>query len=146
MTEVKQACTEAELNAILTLRYEVLRKPWDQPASTATDELESSSINAYISDNNGKVIACGRLQENAGKVGQIRFMAVSPDHQGEGLGKKIVQFLEQRAKELNLASVELQARENAVKFYEACGYQIKEKSFLLWGQIQHYLMEKSIKS
>jgi N-acetylglutamate synthase-like GNAT family acetyltransferase len=146
MNEVKQAHSQKELEGILDLRYEVLRKPWDQPASTATDELENSSINAYISDEKGNFIACGRLQENAGKVGQIRFMAVSPGHQGEGLGKKIVEFLEQKAKELNLNSIELQARENAVKFYEACGYRIKEKSFLLWGQIQHYLMEKQIKS
>jgi N-acetylglutamate synthase-like GNAT family acetyltransferase len=146
MHTVKESHTQNELNAILKLRYTILREPWNQPASTATDELEEKSINAYISDNNGNVIACGRLQENENKIGQIRFMAVDGSFQGKGLGKLIVDYLEKRGKDLELRSIELQARENAVKFYESCGYKIKEKSFLLWGQIQHYLMEKNIRN
>jgi N-acetylglutamate synthase-like GNAT family acetyltransferase len=144
MFTVKESKSNQELEAILGLRYKILREPWKQPASTATDSLEDSSINAYISDENGKAIACARLQENENKTGQIRFMAVDGAYQGKGLGKIIMEHLEKRAKETGLNSVELQARENAVKFYESCGYKIREKTFLLWGIIQHYLMEKKI--
>jgi hypothetical protein len=38
----------------------------------------------------------------------------------------------------------LQARENAVGFYKRCGYAVKEKSYLMWEVIQHYLMEKEL--
>ena len=71
-------------------------------------------------------------------------MAVDDNQQGKGLGKMIVTALKLEAKKLNLKTIELQARENAVEFYKSCGYTIKEKSFLLWGIIQHYLMEKTI--
>jgi len=142
--EVKQASSNNEVEKIIDLRDKILRQPWGQPKETATDSLEHSSINAYIEDEAGIVTACGRLQENENKIGQIRFMAVDGDQQGKGLGKKIVVFLEIKAKELQLNKIELQARENAVKFYESMGYTIKERSFLLWGQIQHYLMEKTI--
>ena len=144
MHTVKQAITNSQLNSILQLRYKVLRAPWNQPIETATDELEQSSINAFIEDESGQIIACGRLQENENKVGQIRFMAVHDSYQGKGLGKLIVDFLEHKGRELNLKIIELQARENAVEFYKRCGYAIKQKSFLLWNQIQHYLMEKQI--
>ncbi len=144
MMPVKIAQTQKELEGILDLRYEILRKPWNQSSETATDELENSSINAFIVDENGKIIACGRLQENENKVGQIRFMAVANDQQGKGLGKQLVAALEKKAIELGLKSIELQARENALGFYKSCQYTIKEKSFLLWGQIQHYLMEKKL--
>ena len=144
MAEVKQANTKQEVEAIIDLRDKILRQPWGQPKETATDNLEDSSINAYITDEAGNVVACGRLQENENKIGQIRFMAVDNSQQGKGLGKNIVEFLEIKAKELHIIKIELQARENAVKFYESMGYTIKEKSFLLWGQIQHYLMEKSL--
>lgn len=144
MFTVKEAENSNDIERILQLRYKVLRAPWNQPIDTATDTIEDKCINAYIEDENGKVIACGRLQKNENKIGQIRFMAVSDDYQGKGLGKLIVGHLEKRAKELQLKSIELQARENAVNFYKSCGYSIKEKSFLLWGIIQHYLMEKSI--
>jgi N-acetylglutamate synthase-like GNAT family acetyltransferase len=144
MSEVKQANTKQEVDTIINLRDKILRQPWGQPKETATDNLEETSINAYIADDTENIVACGRLQENENKIGQIRFMAVDNSQQGKGFGKNIVEFLEIKAKELHLNKIELQARENAVKFYESMGYTIKEKSFLLWGQIQHYLMEKSL--
>jgi N-acetylglutamate synthase-like GNAT family acetyltransferase len=144
MFTAKIADSAEEVTRIIQLRVEVLRKPWDQPAATATDDAESGSINAYIENESREVIACGRLQENENKVGQIRFMAVSDKYQGKGLGKKIVVCLEERAKKMGLKKIELQARENAVDFYKANGYKIKERSFLLWGIIQHYLMEKEL--
>ncbi len=144
MFEVKEAQTPAELDAIIALRYTILREPWQQPIDTARDALEETSVNAFISDANGKVIACGRLQENEGKTGQVRYMAVDKQYQGKGLGKLVLQFLEQKAITLQLHKIELQARENAVQFYESNGYTVKEPSFLLWGIIQHYLMTKDL--
>lgn len=141
---VKFANTPEQLESILNLRYKILRKPWNQPKDTATDNLERTSYNAFIEDENHNVIACGRLQENDNKIGQIRFMAVDNNQQGKGLGKLIVQELELKGKALGLTEIELQARENAVEFYKANGYQIKEKTFLLWGIIQHYLMYKKL--
>ena len=144
MYSVKIASTNQQLNSILKLRYEVLRKPWSQTIDSATDQLEEKSINAFIQNNKGVYIACGRLQENENKIGQIRFMAVEQNYQGKGLGKLIITSLEEKAKELKLNKIQLQARENAVSFYENNGYVMIEKTFLLWDQIQHFLMEKQI--
>lgn len=144
MYSVKIATTNQQFNSILKLRYEVLRKPWSQTIESATDQLEEKSINAFIQNNKGVFIACGRLQENENKIGQIRFMAVEQNYQGKGLGKLIITSLEEKAKELKLNKIQLQARENAVSFYENNGYVMIEKTFLLWDQIQHFLMEKQI--
>lgn len=141
---VRQTVTKEQVDSIIQLRYLILRKPWNQPADTATDALEETSVNAFIENERGQMIACGRLQENENKIGQIRFMAVDTSFQGKGLGKQILDFLELKAKEMRLQKIELQARDNALEFYKHCGYSVKEKSFLLWGQIQHYLMEKNI--
>lgn len=151
MFVVKEAETKEDLIRILQLRYKILREPWKQSIESATDDMELKSINAYIENENKEVIACGRLQEkeiltegSPVKSGQIRFMAVSKDCQGKGLGKLIINALEKKGKDLHLKSIELQARENAVDFYKSCGYTVKEKSFLLWGIIQHYLMVKNL--
>lgn len=141
---VKFAQTPNEVQAIIELRYKILRQPWDQPKETSSDGMEDTSFNAYISDKNGKVIACGRLQENENKIGQIRYMAVDDDQQGKGLGKLILIALENKAKQIELNSIELQARENALAFYKSNHYQLKEKSFKLWDIIQHYLMHKQL--
>jgi N-acetylglutamate synthase-like GNAT family acetyltransferase len=141
---VKEACSPAELEAILQLRYKILRAPWQQPISTAGDDLELVSINAYISNGNHKVIACGRLQFNSEKLGQVRYMAVDSEYRHLGLGKLILQYLELKGREKGCDKIVLQARENALDFYNKQSYLVVEKSFLLWGEIQHYLMEKSL--
>jgi N-acetylglutamate synthase-like GNAT family acetyltransferase len=144
MYKVQIAKTQNQIDSIINLRYAVLRQPWDKPKDTATDDLELSSINAYI-ENDREVIACGRLQDNGSELGQIRYMAVDVNYQGKGLGKLIVAKLEEEAKRIGLTSIELQARENAVEFYKSQGYSVKETSFKLWDIIQHYLMTKEIK-
>ena len=144
MYKVQIANTQKQIDAIIDLRYDILRKPWNQPKETSTDGMEDNAINAFIEDNE-KAIACGRLQDNGGGIGQIRYMAVDANYQGKGLGKLIVAKLEEEAAKNNLHTIELQARENAVEFYKSQGYLVKESSFKLWDIIQHYLMKKEIK-
>lgn len=144
MYQVQISNNQNSLNQIIDLRYTVLRQPWNQPKETSTDGMEDSAINAFIEDN-GKVIACGRLQDNGNGLGQIRYMAVDANYQGKGLGKLIVAKLEDEAKAINLTRIELQARENALEFYNNQGYEVKETSFKLWDIIQHYLMTKELK-
>jgi N-acetylglutamate synthase-like GNAT family acetyltransferase len=144
MYEVKEAVRLTEIASILQFRYKMLREPWNQPFDSTTDGNEADAINAYLEDASGTIIACGRLHENPGKKGQIRFMAVATEYQGKGLGKIILKFLEDKAKENGLKKIELQARENAVEFYKSQGYTQKEKTFMLWDLIQHYLMEKQL--
>jgi N-acetylglutamate synthase-like GNAT family acetyltransferase len=143
MYSAQIANTQNQIDAIIDLRYDILRKPWNQPKETSSDGMEDTAINAFIVDN-GKVIACGRLQDNGEGLGQIRYMAVDSDYQGKGLGKLIVIKLEEEARNINLHTVELQARENAVEFYKSQGYAVKETSFKLWDIIQHYLMTKNL--
>lgn len=144
MYKLQTARSEYDVERIIQLRYKMLRAPWNQPIDTATDGLEHESVNAFIEDERKQIIACARLQDNKNTIGQIRFMAVDGNYQGKGLGKLLVNFLEQKGKEFRFRKIELQARENAVDFYKSCGYDIKEKTFLLWGVIQHYRMEKEL--
>lgn len=144
MYKVQIADNQNAINQIINLRYYILRKPWNQPIETATDGMEDKAINAFIEDNE-KVVACGRLQDNGEGIGQIRYMAVDDNYQGKGLGKLIVAKLEEEAKRIHLTTIELQARENALEFYKSQGYIVKETTFKLWDIIQHYLMTKEIK-
>lgn len=143
MYQVKICDTQNVLENIIELRYIILRKPWNKPKDTVTDDLETSSINAYIQINN-MVVACGRLQDNSKGIAQIRYMAVDTNYQAKGLGKLIINKLEEEALKNRIKVIELHARENAVEFYKASGYSIKEKSIFLWDLIQHYLMIKEI--
>jgi len=136
--------TEEELEKYFNLRYEILRKPWNQPLSSTKDEWEGQSIHVLMLDEKKEAIACGRLQLNSKEEGQIRSMAVRDDMQGKGFGKKIIEYIETKARELKLKTITLDARINAVKFYENSGYIVTGESYLLFGEIQHYRMEKQV--
>ena len=138
--------SSAEFEQYYNLRYEVLRKPWLQPKGSEKDDGDKSSIHRMIIDeSNGKAVAVGRLQFNTSEEAQIRYMAVSDNYQLKGYGNIIVKTLEDIALKKGIRNIALQARENTLKFYWKNGYEIIEKSYLLFDEIQHWLMVKELK-
>ncbi|MFN4234118.1 MAG: GNAT family N-acetyltransferase [Bacteroidia bacterium] len=144
MIEIRSPKTKEEWEKYFQLRWEVLRKPWNQPKGSEKDNAEETSLHFMAIDDKNDILGVCRLQKNSNKEGQIRFMAVLEKAQGKGVGKKLIQAAELKAKEIGLEKIILQARENAVPFYLSCNYQIVEKTFLLFNSIQHYLMTKKL--
>ena len=52
--------------------------------------------------------------------------------------------LEREAADKGVKTVVLDAREPAVGFYEKLGYRVEAKSYVLFGEIQHYRMIKHL--
>lgn len=137
--KIIEPVTEKEIAAYNSLRYEILRKPWNQPLEH--DDSEKSAIHAMLVDNNN-YIGVGRLHLIDADTAQIRGMGIDNNYRRQNLGVLIMNYLEQKAKENNVRKIFLHAREEALNFYTKCGYKNVEKSHLMWGQIQHFLMEK----
>ena len=137
--------TPEEFKQYYSLRYKILRKPWGQPRGSERDnEDEISHHRMIIAEATGDAIAVGRLQINTTEEAQIRYMAVADNYQGKGLGSKIVTALEDIALDKGANRIILQARENAVQFYQSNGYKVVEKSYILFDEIQHWLMKKEL--
>jgi N-acetylglutamate synthase-like GNAT family acetyltransferase len=146
MTRIISPETEAELAAYYQLRYDVLRAPWHQPPGSERVADDASATHALMTDDAGQAIGVCRLHLQTPQQAQIRFMAIHPDYQGQGLGRQLLAYLETVAWQQGARVISLQARENALAFYERCGYARQEKTQLLYGVIQHYRMEKTLKS
>lgn len=144
LISIKEPQTVNEFEAYYLLRYQLLRAPWNQPKGSEKDNMEDDSIHAIALDNDQTIIGVCRLQFNSKEESQIRYMAVADSHQGKGIGKKLVKYMENRAKQQGIQTMILHARENALPFYKKCGYTIIEKNYLMWGEIQHYLMGKKL--
>jgi N-acetylglutamate synthase-like GNAT family acetyltransferase len=135
--------TKEQFEAYFLLRYEVLRKPWNQPPGSEKDDQEDKSIHIMATLDNAALGVC-RLQLNSPSEAQLRYMGVQKNTQGLGIGRKLIAYAENKAKQKNCKKIILHSRETAVEFYEKCGYSVAEKSYLMWGEIQHYLMEKEL--
>ena len=133
--------TEEEFEAYYRLRWEVLRAPWGHERGSERGEDENSSFHLMAVDE-GKVFGVGRLHAREDGVMQIRYMAVAPEGQGRGIGSGIIAALEGEGRRQGARKIQLDSRESAVPFYEKNGYQVVAKSYLLWGEIQHFVMAK----
>lgn len=82
--------------------------------------------------NNNKIIATGTLLienkiiHSISKVGHIEDIVVDSNSKGLGIGKQIVNYLTNLAKENNCYKVILNCNDDNIGFYQKCGYQKKE--------------------
>ncbi|TGE27306.1 GNAT family N-acetyltransferase [Hymenobacter metallicola] len=143
---VRPPHSPADFAAYYQLRYEVLRQPWNQPLGSerADDDAAPSTVHALFTAEDGAVAGVARLHPCGPGQAQVRYMAVHPDYQGQGIGAALLQYLEEAARRQGLAECILHAREAAVPFYTRQGYQLVAPSHTLFGSIPHFLMRKEL--
>tara|TARA_B100001540_G_scaffold301615_1_gene308282 strand:+ start:148 stop:588 length:441 start_codon:yes stop_codon:yes gene_type:complete len=133
--------TEFEISKYYEIRFLELRKPWEQPLGSEKDSIEDKCVHRMMMYNDN-YIGVGRLQDNGKEQAQIRYMAIKNKYQNQGFGKLLIFDLEKIAKERGAKEIILQSREIAVKFYQKLGYITEKKTYLLFNDIQHFLMKK----
>jgi ribosomal protein S18 acetylase RimI-like enzyme len=141
--EIRSPKTTSEWEEYYDLRYRILREPWKQPRGSERNEGDETGMHFGLYDSN-QLLGILRLDSMEIGISQIRFMAVETSNQGKGIGENLMLFAEEISKNRGDKKIILHAREIALGFYEKMGYQLIEKSHLLFGEIQHYLMEKNI--
>lgn len=142
--EIKQPVTDDEIKSYYHLRWKLLRAPWGQPLGSEIDDIEEQCFHLMAVDENDEVIAVARLQFNSKCEAQIRYMAVEETHQRLGIGRELITAMEYHAAASACRQIILDARETAVGFYQTLGYRLCEKSYLLFGKIQHFHMIKEL--
>lgn len=144
MYSLRAPNTVEEFSQYYQLRWQILRKPWQQALGSEQDTQELYAIHRMIIDEKAKISAVGRLEKVTEKQGQIRFMAVDDKAQGQGLGLQIINELERQASQLGMTEICLNARDTAVGFYQKIGYENKGYSHTLFGEVKHTHMVKKL--
>lgn len=111
-----------EWERYLLFRWEMLRKPLGMSMDSLADSIEKESFHLMGIDEDGNVIASGRVHFNTSDEAQIRYMAVDDNFKRQGIGSEIVTELERYALSKRAVTITLNARENAISFYLSLGY------------------------
>ncbi|WP_207495603.1 GNAT family N-acetyltransferase [Aridibaculum aurantiacum] len=131
-----------EYNRMVDLRYNILRKPLG--LSFTEEELEREKgdmlIGAYEDD---EMLGCCMLTKVGPQTVRLRQMAVKPGLQGKGIGRVLMQFAENLARDRGNTKITMHARKSAIGFYEKQGYNIIGQEFEE-VTIPHYVMEKNL--
>ena len=117
-----------EYEQMIKLRGDILRKPLGLDFSDEELEKEKENLlmGAYEDD---VMLGCCMLVEEKPQNVRLRQMAVINDLQGKGIGKALMQFAENLARDRGYKKITMHARKNAIGFYEKMGYKKMGEEF-----------------
>ena len=131
-----------EYQQMVKLRDDILRKPLG--LGFEVDELEEEKENMLIGAfEDDEMLGCCMLVEERPGVVRLRQMAVLNDLQGKGIGRALMNFAENIARDRGYKTLSMHARKNAIGFYEKMGYKIASSEFTE-VTIPHFVMEKRL--
>lgn len=137
--------TDEELESYYQFRWEMLRQPLRQPKGSERDAWDATAHHQMVVDEQGDVVAVGRLYINGDNEASIRFLAVHSSVQGKGLGTLVEMALESVARQEGAKRIVCSAREDAMGFFARLGYVDEgEIRAPQTTPVRHYLMIKPI--
>jgi GNAT superfamily N-acetyltransferase len=132
----------SEYQKMVGLRDNVLRKPLGLifTPGELDGEKENILIGAFEEDD---ILGCCMLVEENPRHIRLRQMAVLNNLQGKGIGRAIMNFAENIARDRGYKVLSMHARKNAIGFYEKMGYKVSGDEFTE-VTIPHFVMEKNL--
>jgi predicted GNAT family N-acyltransferase len=131
-----------EYQQMVRLRMDMLRKPLG--LNFEDDELDKEKedvlIGAFEDD---RILGCCLLTKVDDKMVRLRQMAVPNNLQGKGIGRALMIFAENIARDMGYKILVMHARKTAAGFYEKLGYNRTGNEFVE-VTIPHYVMEKKL--
>jgi predicted GNAT family N-acyltransferase len=106
----------------------MLRKPLGLTFTKEDLESEKNDILIGFFDDE-KLEGCCILTKEDQKTVRLRQMAVLSGLQGKGIGRVIMSFAENIARDLRFKRLNMHARKTAIGFYEKLGYHVEGPEF-----------------
>ncbi len=131
-----------EYKQMVKLREDILRKPLGLSISPGELELEKENMLIGAFEDEDMLGCCMLVEKDTSSV-RLRQMAVLNDLQGKGIGRALMNFAENLARDRGYAVIFMHARKNVVGFYEKMGYVVAGDEFTEIT-IPHFLMEKKL--
>ncbi|WP_420834845.1 GNAT family N-acetyltransferase [Salsuginibacillus kocurii] len=138
---VTECQTEQMRKDAYHVRFTVFVEEQQVPEEEEIDDLEEEAVHFTAYDEKTPVGA-GRLRL-IDKKGKAERMCVLPSYRKKGVGRQLMEWLEQRAKDEGAEKIVLNAQVQAKPFYQSINYEVTSGQFLDAG-IPHVTMEKQL--
>ncbi|MBK1792871.1 GNAT family N-acetyltransferase [Persicirhabdus sediminis] len=132
--KIQPASWLADHEQILAIRYEVFVDEQNVPVELEVDGRDAC-CHHVLAYSGHSAIGTGRLLPD-GHIGRV---AVVKSARGQGVGQAIMLALIERASQLGMAEIHLNAQLSALEFYEKLGFVAHGETFIDAG-IEHLAM------
>lgn len=146
MIQIETIPVDEASDEVLSLMFEVLCRDFGVPEEAEWLNGEHGGMLAVARTENGGVAGVARLMPSVGEASrQVRHVAVAPHLRRVGVGRRLMSVLEEMAREEGAAEVWLNARDDAIAFYERLDFECEGDWFIseVTG-IPHKLMRKAL--
>ena len=102
------------------------------------ESLREQIDSFIVAECDWKVVGCGALIRLGADLVEIRSLGIDPRYKGQGIGRKIVELLERRARAMG--TPKLMALTYEVKFFERNGFSVVDKDIFpekVWRDCVH---------
>ena len=123
---MKFECYDRLPEAAAALRQEVFIK--EQGFESEFDDTDRTAVH-ILGFENGETAAVCRFFKNSGANYMIGRVAVKKELRGQGFGKKLMEYAEDRIRQLGGKSVTVHAQVQAAEFYGKTGYKKQGEVF-----------------
>ena len=145
MIQITQPHTRDDFKAYYDLRYKVLHEPWGLAKGTEKDDYEPISQHYMaVDDQTSELVGCAKLFEKEPGIAWLSHLAVTDKRQHQGIGKQLMLYIENIAREEGYKRIGCLARLNTTQFFEKAGYRINGLPSHYIGTTQVVWMEKNL--
>ncbi|MDE7330834.1 MAG: ribosomal protein S18-alanine N-acetyltransferase [Lachnospiraceae bacterium] len=113
----------ADVEAASKIESEAFSMPWS--AQDFLEMVEADYAYYYVAVEDGSVVGCCGIRNMAGD-GEITNVVVAADYRKKGIGRKIMEYMLERAKENGMGDCTLEVRvsnQPAIRLYESLGFK-----------------------
>ena len=139
---VRRALSAEDLQALHALRWQVFVEEQGVPPELESDELDETACQA-LAFVDGAAAGTGRVVMLDSGEARVGRMAVRADVRRQGVGGRVLRFLEAEAAKAAATEVTLHAQRYVSAFYFAHGYTEEGEPFEEAG-IEHIMMRKRL--
>lgn len=145
MIDIKSPVTKDDFKAYYAVRYKTLREPMGHLKGTEKDDYEPISEHFMAVDSNtGQIMGVIKLFEKSPGVGNFSHLAVDPECQRKGIGKLLLEAVENRSRERGFKTLGTMSRVTATVYFERRGYAIRDIPTPHLGTVHLVWMEKDL--
>lgn len=128
---------------MVNLRNDILRKPLGLTLQPEELEKEKDDVLMGAFEDDDRLLGCCLLTKMDTTTIRLRQMAVPNSMQGKGIGRALMIFAENIARDLGYKKLTMHARKTALGFYQKLGYRATGNEFME-VTIPHFIMEKAL--
>lgn len=144
MFTIKSPKTREDFKAYYAVRYRVLSEPWGDPKGAEKDDYEPISEHFMAVNEKEEVVGVVKLYERDDRVGYVSHLAVAPEYQHQGIGRLLLEAVEQRARERGFHTLGTLARATGTAYFEKNGFHVAGMPAPHFGTTPLVWMEKAL--